>query len=344
MVTIIQEIARRYLGFEVIGGVPSCAVLESLTAETARTNAAAYAVAAREIYEDGAFRFCGATLAGMPESVPATPPAVLEFDSEKAERANRLLAEPNALGWGTKLETVAGGTYASWATEWNEGNDFRFAWNVARYQASLGLEGDDVDGILGLATWSRIAGPGESMAGIETVHLEPAEQLCFAATEKRMLRGLELATAQAFELPEDASADTYEIILSTLETRMMDIPADYRGTGAAGAFVYGGLGTFVSGEEIWNGGLRPGAAMQVWESQEAYDLLKAGQVEEGNKKRPITNTDANFYGTSYVFVRYDTENKERLYVRHWSGSEWHDRADWAVWIAANVNEPPAPAQ
>ena len=40
---------------------------------------------------------------------------------------------------------------------------------------------------------------------------------------------------------------------------MLDVGEMYRGAGAAGALVYAGLGTFVGDEEMWTGGLQPGA-------------------------------------------------------------------------------------
>ena len=119
---------------------------------------------------------------------------------------------------------------------------------------------------------------------------------------------------------------------------MLDVDEQYRGTGAAGAIVYAGLGTFVPEADIWKGVLRPGAAIQVWADREAFDLLRVGETEEEGKKRRITANDANFFGTSLVFVRYDPNDPNRVLVRHFGRSEWMDKSRWAVWVAANITE------
>src|SRR5690349_8788246 len=102
-----------------------------------------------------------------------------------------------------------------------------------------------------------------------------------------------MATGRALALPEGATRSIFEIILATHEGRMADIPQVYRGTGAVGALVYSGLCEFVPEADIWNGGLKPGAAMQLWGSRKAYELLQAGSVKlMGGKTRPIVNSDA----------------------------------------------------
>jgi hypothetical protein len=337
---VIQEIARKYLGVTLLADPRNCGAYQSLTAAAAVGNAASYAAAARQIYHGGAFRPCPSLADVLVEPVPA-----MVLDYERAERKNKSYSQPNSLGWAGKLETVAGGEYKGWAELWTAGEYEEFAREVARYQWLQGMRDDDVDGILGLGTWSRLAGVGEAVAGIIAVS-EKVENTCFLASEERIKRGYKLATGKEFELPEDASATTYQIILATIEGRMKDIPVRYRATGAAGVLVYTGLGEFVPEAEIWTGGLRPGAAIQVWGSRKAYDLLVTAEVEEDGKKRPINADDArragtSFYGTSLVFVRYDTENPERMLVRHFGDSEWKVRSSYDVWVAANVIAPAA---
>lgn len=109
----------------------------------------------------------------------------------------------------------------------------------------------------------------------------------------------------------------------------------------AGALVYAGLGEFVSESDIWAGKLQPGAVLQVWGSRDAYDLMRAGQKEENGKMRRINDSDASFYGTSFVFVRYDTETNERMLVRHYGGTEWKSKGSYDVWVAANPVTPEA---
>jgi hypothetical protein len=236
--------------------------------------------------------------------------------------------------FGTALAAAGGGRYARLGTLWTKGEYDAFADAVASLQFDFGLPERDIDGVLGPATWWRIAGLGEAMAGIEAVRNPDSERLCYAASRERMVRGAQMATGRRFSLPEGATTSVFETILATHEWRMADIPQVYRGTGAAGALVYAGLGDFVPEADIWNGGLRPGAAMQVWRSRAAFELLQAGSVTlKGGKTRPITSTDADFYGTSFVFVRFQ-DNK--IVVRHFGDIETHKKSDFEVWVAANA--------
>ena len=266
-----------------------------------------------------------------------TPP---KLNYRTAERFNKSFARPNSLGWESKLETVSGGSYKSWADLWKAGQYDEFADAVAQFQSDSGFRKKDIDGILGLATWPKIAGLGEAIAGIQDVQWASSETTCTMATKERIVRGHKLATGKKFELPEDKSAQTFNIILQSMESRMADIDKEYRGTGAAGALVYAGLATFVNETAIWTGGLRPGAAMQVWGNRNAYHLMQAGVIKDAQtgKLRKIGPDDANFYGTSFVFVRYDDPAKPtRMLVRHFGSDEWKAPADYAVWIAANIN-------
>ena len=240
-------------------------------------------------------------------------------------------AAPGAMGWADKLDTVAGGKYRDLAALWSRREYHAFADAVAGLQVDLGMPERDIDGILGHATWSRIAGLGEAMAAVPTVSME----LCYQASEARLRRGYRLAAGKAFGLPDDRSASIFQAILASFPNRMLDVDEDYRGTGAAGALVYAGLGSFVPQNEIWTGALRPGAALQVWSHKKAYDLLRAGEVREGGKRRRLREDDTDFYGTSFVFVRYDTNGTDRILVRHFDWLEWHRRGAFAVWIAAN---------
>ena len=271
------------------------------------------------------------------DAAPATP-AKPKIDYRKAKRENEKYAKPDLLGWESKLGTIVGGAFKAWADLWAAGRHDEFADAIAEHQALLGWKGSAVDGVLGPGTWGRIAGFGEAMAGIVAVHWEKSEELCYVATTERLKRGYKLTTGEALELGEDVSARTFDIIIATQLHRLKDVDATYRGTGAAGALVYAGLGKFVPEDEIWAGGVRPGAAMQVWGSRSAYDLLVEGEIDADGEKRPLRETDADFYGTSFVFVRYDPENEERMLVRHFGRSEWMDRSDYDVWIAANTFE------
>jgi hypothetical protein len=264
----------------------------------------------------------------------------LVLDYKKAEKGNKAYAKSGP-AWETKLATAAGGTYKAWQDLWVSGQYNAFADKVASFQIDLGLPEKSIDGVLGSQTWARLAGIGEAMAGMENVIWSKSENTCTVASEERIKRGYKLATGKAFELPEDKSASEFNVILQSINSRLLDVPAEYRGTGPAGALVYAGLGEFVSESDIWAGKLQPGAVLQVWGSRDAYDLMRAGQKEENGKMRRINDSDASFYGTSFVFVRYDTETNERMLVRHFGGSEWKSKGSYDVWVAANPVTPEA---
>lgn len=281
--------------------------------------------------------------ASLRRQEPAAPaPAKPRIDYARAKRQNEAYAKPDSLGWETKLGSIAGGAYRAWADLWAAAKHDEFADAIAEHQVLAGWSGRDVDGVLGPSTWARIAGLGEAMAGIVGVTWPKSEELCYVASTERLKRGYERATGAALELGGEEAATTFDLIISTRVDRMSDVDVAYRGTGAAGALVYAGLGTFVAEADIWTGGLRPGAAIQVWGLQASYDLLVAGEIDEDGTKRPLTEDDANFFGTSFVFVRYDTENPERMLVRHFGSSEWAERSHYEVWIAANTSEIASP--
>lgn len=255
------------------------------------------------------------------------------------KKMNKIHATPDQLGWGEKLETVAGGAYKSWWETWGASNHDAFADLVYDYQdAAPGLS---ADGELGLKTWSRIAGLGEAIAGIQ--HVNPkGEEVCTIASKYRIETALK-QRGEKLTLEQGKSKSTYNIILQTMVGRMVKIDLEYRGTGAAGAMVYAGLATFVPEADIWTGNLRPGALIQVWGNSSDYELLRQAEIELDNgKKRPINDSDASFYGTSMVFVRYGANNEE-LIVRHFGRTETKNKGDYGKWVAANINTPAAPA-
>ena len=59
-------------------------------------------------------------------------------------------------------------------------------------------------------------------------------------------------------------------------------------------------------------------------------------MEEDGKLRRLAGDDT-LYGTSFVFVRYDTENPKRMLIRHYGRTEWKDSTDYEVSVAANVS-------
>ncbi len=275
---------------------------------------------------------------------PGTKKKASKLDYAKAELQNRSYAQPpaetavTALGWGGKLAAVAPDLDALWKADDQQG----FADAVAALQVTQGSKGKAVDGVLGPTTWSRLAGLGEGMASIPVV--EKTDGLCYMATQRRIEGGTRRATGTSFKLPKGANWKDFDTIIAVRAGKMASVDQQYRGAGAAGALVYSGQGTFVPEADIWAGKLKAGAAIQVWAEKAAYDLLQVGEVTEKGKTRPIKKGDANFLGTSYVFLRYDDKTNDRVLVRHHSGVEWHDKSDWAVWVAANPGAAAATAK
>jgi Domain of unknown function (DUF4157) len=266
--------------------------------------------------------------------------ARLALDYKKAENGNKANAK-NGPAWEKKLATAAGGAHKAWHDLWVAGQYNAFADQVASFQIDIGLPEKSVDGILGAQTWARLAGLGEAMAGIEEVTWPKSETTCTVASEERIKRGYKLATGRTFELPEDKNASDFNVILQSINSRLLDVPEEYRGTGAAGALVYAGLGRFVSESDIWAGKLEPGAALQVWGNRKDFNLMRAGRIKEDGKWRRINDSDGSFSGTSFVFIRYDTDTNERMLVRHFGGSEWKSKSWYEVWVAANPVTPEA---
>lgn len=266
--------------------------------------------------------------------------ARLKLDYNKAEKGNKANAK-NGPAWEHKLATAAGGKYKAWSDLWVTGKLNAFADQVASFQIDVDVPEKSIDGILGPQTWARLAGLGEAMAGIEEVTWPKSETTCTVASEERIKRGYKLATGRTFELPEDKNASDFNVILQSINSRLLDEPEEYRGTGAAGALVYAGLGKFVSEADIWAGKLEPGAAIQVWGNRKDFDLMRAGRIKENGKWRRINDSDASFFGTSFIFIRYDTDTNERMLVRHFGGSEWKSKASFDKWVAANPVTPDA---
>jgi hypothetical protein len=271
--------------------------------------------------------------------VAPKPPDRPKLDYARAKGQNERYAKPttvaasSSLGWEDKL--TSGPRTAALAPLWKAKEFDAFADAVAALQFDLGYRGKQIDGILGPGTWARLSGLGEAMAGISELVFKHSEDLCYKASEERIKRGYKRATGEAFELPEGATASAFETIIAVHAHRMLDVEERYRGAGAAGALVYSGLGTFVSEDDLWAGGLEPGAALQVWRYKSSFELLRKGTFTVKGKTRRLSENDADFYGTSYVFVRYDTASNERLLVRHFGRLEWVSKSDWAVWVAAN---------
>lgn len=241
------------------------------------------------------------------------PPAQPKIDYAKAEKFNKRYAA--SLGWDVRLAEVR----SDWAALWSSGNANAFADAVAAFQAELGFKGTDIDGVLGGGTWRRLRPIGEVI--VETgVGWEDSKSVCTAATKERLTKGYKRATGEELVPKEERS--TFNIILQSIASRMLDVDEEYRGTGAAGALVYLGQGEFVSQSDIWDvKALLPGAAMQVWKKQSDYDGLKKG-------------TEVSSWGTSFVFLSYAGD--DAMKILHFDRVETMKKGSFEVWIGANL--------
>ena len=175
-----------------------------------------------------------------------------------------------------------------------------------------------MDGVLGPKIWARIRPIGEVIAG-QRVSWEKSKEVCTIAAKERLTKGYRRATGK--RLIPRAERKTVNRILQSYGLSKVD--EKYRGTGAAGALVYLGAGTFVSQDEIWaQQRLKPGAALQVWGSKQQYERLRKGE-------------DIRTSGTAAVFVKYD--GKDKMQVMHFDRDQTWSKSRYAVWIGANLN-------
>jgi hypothetical protein len=231
----------------------------------------------------------------------------------RAERGNQRAA--TQLGWDARLAEFR----PEWATLWATGNVDAFADAVAAWQRAAKLK--PVDGILGRGSWARIRPIGEVIAE-RSVNWADSKTTCFVAATERLTEGYAQATGE--KLGKGDNSKVFDWIRKSRVDKMADIPEAYRGTGAAGAIVYAGRGTFVPDGDIWDGkGLLPGAALQVWNSRDGYQSLVDATATGGVP------------GTSAVFVRY--EGDDEMVVLHFDRAETWSRGDYEVFIGANLN-------
>ncbi|MCL2177942.1 MAG: DUF4157 domain-containing protein [Proteobacteria bacterium] len=250
---------------------------------------------------------------------PANGKKKHKINYNQAKEANIKYA--SIFNWDTRLEAIN----AEWSQLWQEGKHKEFAHAVAEFQAKQGL---NVDGVLGPSAWDRLRPIGEVIAGW-AVKLKESKDTCTIASKERLQMGYKRATGQNL-IPKNKSKN-FNFILQSTPDKMKGMDKKYKGAGAAGALAYLGKGELLSEEDIWVGRkLKPGAPLQVWETEDVYEKVKNGKKIEYAQ------------GTSYVFVEYvkdeDGNDTDEIEVRHFRGSEKLKRSRWGVWIGANVGD------
>jgi hypothetical protein len=243
-------------------------------------------------------------------SIPVILP---KLDYDKAARRNKKYAK--SLKWESRLGTLK----PEWDKAWKAANYGDFADLVALFQYEEGL--DSIDGELGPSTWNRLRPIGEVVAE-RSVNWEKSEWVCSVASQERVTEGYQQATGGP--LVSAADKETFRIIHHSISSEMKSVDEQYRATGAAGALVYLGVGTFVNQKEIWEDkALKPGAAMQVWKKKSDVERVKQG-------KEPLST------GTSFVFLKYVGDDAMR--VKHFGDIEKIKKSRYQFWVGANFKE------
>jgi hypothetical protein len=231
-----------------------------------------------------------------------------KINYRRAQARNERAAK--SLSWGTRLAEFK----PDWMSLWNTGNFNAFADAVAAFQVTQKF---NADGVLDSKTWDRIRPIGEVIAK-QTVEWFDSKKVCTIAAKERLTKGYKRSTGEPLIPKEERKKVNY--ILQSFNLKSVD--EVYRGTGAAGALVYLGKGTFVDQSDIWTKkALLPGAALQVWESKKRFEQLKKGD-------------DIHPYGTAAVFVKY--VGNEEVQVMHFDQPERWKKSKWAVWVGANL--------
>lgn len=235
-----------------------------------------------------------------------------KIDYNRAMQRNQKYAK--SLKWEGRLATLK----PEWDKAWKASNYRTFAELVAEFQLQ---QGDiEPDGELGPTTWSRLRPLGEVVAE-RSVSWAESEYVCSTATHERLIEGYWQGTGK--QLVGKDQSDHFRVILHSITSRMKDVDEQYRATGAAGALVFLGKGTFVTQEQIWKDkALLPGAAMQVWVRQS-----DAERVKQGKEPKSI--------GTSFVFVEYVGE--DAMKVKHYGGYETITKSRFEYWVGANIS-------
>ena len=247
----------------------------------------------------------GPTFAGW------TRPVKIDYD--KATRRNKKYA--TSLKWESRLAELK----PEWDKAWKAANYGDFADLVADFQWAQGL--DSIDGELGPTTWNRVRPIGEVIAE-RNVNWPKSEWVCSIASQERVTEGYQQATGTP--LVDKARSEEFRIIHHSISSRMKEVDEQYRATGAAGALVFLGVGTFVDQEEIWEDkALKPGAAMQVWRKKSDVERVKQG-------KEPLST------GTSFVFLEYVGD--DAMLVKHFGAKEKIKKRTYQYWVGANLNE------
>ena len=107
-----------------------------------------------------------------------------------------------------------------------------------------------------------------------------------------------------------------------------EIPDIFRGRGAPGAMVGDGRGTvLMEADQIWSGGLEPGAVLQTWLNFSDY-------IRVVNGDKPLA------YGHSFIHKEYVYRGNSivgmKVIDNNFHGTTTITRGRWGYWVATNV--------
>lgn len=111
----------------------------------------------------------------------------------------------------------------------------------------------------------------------------------------------------------------------------MKLPDNIRGAGPAGALSHAGWGDLVSQTDIWAGKLKPGALIQIWNTDAVAKKVKEGKTLSGYPEE---------YGHAFIFLSYEKANGKfvGMHIAD-QGTSWSKQVvapnEWAWWIASN---------
>jgi len=253
------------------------------------------------------------------ESIRTAKPKI---DYAKAEKKNKYWA--SKLGWDERLTDIQ----PFWIILWSIIEKFdEFADEMAAFQVEQGFKGKQIDGVLGPNTWDRLLPIGEVIARQKRVRWVESEKFCHMATKERLTMGYKRATGKEL-IPKEEKGEKskFHVILKNWAEKFdeLNIPEEFRGTGAAGALVYLKKGVFVSQSDIWdNKALKPGAVVQIWYSRSDFERVKRGQ--------PPSSFVA---GHSFVFLNY-VGNDAMMVLEYGRPPQKISKNNY-VWIGANL--------
>jgi hypothetical protein len=173
---------------------------------------------------------------------------------------------------------------------------------------------------------------------------------CFEAAYNRLKHVYEENSKQ---LPKNNDGSDFAYLWSSHiddATRWKKIDATYRACGPAGALTSSGLATLVNHKQIWEGNLKPGAIVQIWDVWVKNPAPTTGSEPSGNKANGIKVFNGihkaekipDYMGHVFIFLNYEKDSAGKITgVRIADqGTKWSPKLvkenTFGLWIGANL--------